>query len=338
MQHGLDRKLLQHSRGIACIIDMTVRVAHDSDKHALFAPPAAFYITCNPFASDPRLVPIDGNPVVAMLSPELTRLLSYVVLATAAAAFAATAWRNARSTHFRPAQYHLYLFGLVLTRVLWRGRVVGRMSLPATGGAVVVSNHRSPVDPAFVALACLRSVSWMVAGEYFSVPVFGTMLKTLDSIPTRRGGIDTAAVKQTIRAARNGGVVGVFPEGRINTTDELLLPLRSGAVLIALEARVPIVPCYIEGSPYDPKVFYRFLVKPAKTTITVGPVLDISAYYDRKDDRNVHDELTRLVGREIAKLAGRPDYVPQMVGRRRGAAVADAAVVEDADVIATAES
>jgi 1-acyl-sn-glycerol-3-phosphate acyltransferase len=252
-----------------------------------------------------------------MFSPEFTRDFSITVVLAAAISIVVVGWQNARRTGFKPSQYPIYFFGLALTRILWRARVIGRMKLPPHGGAVIVSNHRGPIDPAFVGLACLGRVRWMVAREYFNVPLFGRMLKLLEAIPTRRGGIDTAAVKQTIRSARDGDYVGVFPEGRINDTNRLLLSLRNGAALIALEAQVPIVPCYIEGSPYDPKNMYGFFLRAAKTTITVGRPIDILEYRDRADSRDVHNELTQRIGQAIAALAGRPDYVPELVSRRQ---------------------
>lgn len=252
-----------------------------------------------------------------MLSPVATYWLAVAAFVVIVWATGTAIWRNARATGFSVAQYPLYLVGYVLTRVLWRARIVGRLELPRDRGALIACNHRGPVDPSFVALACLRQVHWMVAKEYFAVPIFGGWLRTLKAIPTRRGGIDTEAVKQTIRAAKAGGLVGVFPEGRINTTSDLLLPLRSGAVMMALEARVPVVPCYIEGSPFDEKLFYSFLWKPAKTTLTVGRAIDLAEYYERADDRDAWDEITRRIGREIARLAGRPDYEPQLVSRNR---------------------
>lgn len=252
-----------------------------------------------------------------MLSPDSTRVFSVIVVLFAMTFFVFAVWNNARRTRFRPGQYPIYLFGLMMTRLLWRARVVGRLDIPYQGGAVIVSNHRGPMDPAFVALACLSRVRWMVAREYFSVPVFGAMLRTLESVPTRRGGIDTDAVKQTIRAARGGDLVGVFPEGRINDTDQLLLPLRNGAAMIAMQARVPIIPCYIEGSPYDKNSFYSFFFKPARTKISIGPRLEISEFYDRADNRDAQTEVTRRIGRAIAALAGQDDFEPEVTAVRR---------------------
>lgn len=252
-----------------------------------------------------------------MFSAAATHNLAIGVFVAAAAAVVLLVWRDVRQTGFLPSQYPLYWFGYPLTRILWRAKVVGRMELPLGSGALIACNHGGPMDPTFVALACLRAVRWMVAREYFAVPVFGTMLKMTGAIPTRRGGIDTAAIKETIRSAKAGSIVGVLPEGKINITDQLLLPLRTGAALIALEARVPIVPCYIHDSPYDPRVFYRFFFMRSNTTITVGKPIDITPYLDRGDDHDVQEELTRRIGREIAALAGQPNYEPELVSRRR---------------------
>jgi 1-acyl-sn-glycerol-3-phosphate acyltransferase len=255
-----------------------------------------------------------------MLSPALTQILSIAVIVGAAVIAFVLACIDAHRSGFTPVQYPIYFLGYWLTRVLWRTRIVGNRDLPATG-LVLVANHRSPVDPTFLALAFRRPARWLVAGEYFRVPVFGWMLRKLQAIPTRRAGIDTAAVKQAIRLARAGSHVGVSPEGRLNVTDRLLLPLRNGASLIALEAGVPVVPCYIDGSPYDPTNFYSFVYRPAKVTITIGRPIDVSEYSERDDARDAHNELTRRIGREIAALAGRPDYEPELVSRRRNGEV-----------------
>jgi 1-acyl-sn-glycerol-3-phosphate acyltransferase len=244
-------------------------------------------------------------------------MLAVGVLLAEAALLAWVAWRTAAKSHFRPKHYPIYLVGQFLTRTLWRARVVGRMRWVKNQGAVVVCNHRGPIDPAFVGLACDGPVHWMVAKEYFGFPFFGTMLRYLETVPTGRRGIDTAATKQILRYAGSGEMVGVFPEGRINTTDRVLLPGYTGAVVIALKARVPIVPCHISGSPNDPKSPYGFLFQRAQTVLRVGSPIDLTPYFDRADDRDVQEELTRRVLRAIATLAGRPDYEPELIARRR---------------------
>jgi len=215
---------------------------------------------------------------------------------------------------FTPLQLPLYLFNQFMSRVIWRAAVDGRVIRPPGQGVVIVCNHRSPIDPAFIALACDRQVHWMVAREYCKHPLVGWALKILQVIPTGRGGVDTAATKLALRYVQQGELVGMFPEGRINDTADLMLPGRPGAALIALKARVPVVPCHITGSPFKGNIF-GFLFMTAKARLRVGQPIDLSEYYGREGQREVLEELTKRFMREIARLAGVPDYEPKLAGK-----------------------
>jgi 1-acyl-sn-glycerol-3-phosphate acyltransferase len=118
-----------------------------------------------------------------------------------------------------------------------------------------------------------------------------------------------------VRYAARGDLVGVFPEGRINDTDRVLLPGRPGAALIALRANVPVVPCYVTGSPYD-GTSWGFFFMPARTHVIVGKPIDMSEYYDHHPDRELLETITRRFLIEIAKLAGVPNYKPELAGRK----------------------
>jgi 1-acyl-sn-glycerol-3-phosphate acyltransferase len=212
------------------------------------------------------------------------------------------------------AQSVCYGLNVLVARVLWGAR--GDRSLPAPPGrgAVIVCNHRSPADPSFIQIATYRPVRWMVAREFCRAPAYGWLLRLANVIPTGRGGIDTAAIREAIRHAHDGGLLGVFPEGRINPGETLLLPGRPGAALIALKARVPVIPCYLEGAPYAGTIV-RSLLRSDKVTVRFGQPMDLSPYYGREREREVLEELTRRFLREIARLAGHPDYEPQLAGR-----------------------
>lgn len=244
-----------------------------------------------------------------------THVLAIGVLSAAVLVLVVWAIVCYRRTQYTLAQAPLYLLNLALTRVLWRCQVSGPLPVPDGQGAIIVSNHISGVDPLFIAMSTNRSVHWMVAKEYFNHPAVGWGFRILQAIPVGRAGIDTAATKLSIRYAQKGELVGIFPEGRINDTGQLLLPGRPGAAMIALKARVPVVPCYVQGSPYDGDPFHSFLM-PAKVRVRVGEPIDLSPYYGQEHDRGVQEELTRRFLTEIAKLAGQPDYQPQLAGRR----------------------
>ncbi len=203
----------------------------------------------------------------------------------------------------------------LLNRILWRTTVNRPLPIDDDKGAIIIANHTSSFDPMFIAMTSGRLVHWMVAKEYCVDWRLGWFFKLLKQIPTGRGGVDSAAIKHAIRLASEGELVGMLPEGRINTTSELLLPGRPGAVLVALRARVPIVPCYIQGAPYGGTMLGPFL-RPAHVRVAVAGPIDLSEYYDRDKDPELMAELTKHCLSAIAKLAGRDDFVPQVAGRR----------------------
>jgi 1-acyl-sn-glycerol-3-phosphate acyltransferase len=127
--------------------------------------------------------------------------------------------------------------------------------------------------------------------------------------------MDTAATKSAIRSLREGAWVGMLPEGRINMGEELMLPGRPGAVVIALKAKAPILPCFIYGSPYD-RTPWSPLFMSARAELRVGEMIDLSDYQDRVNDRELVAELMLRCLRAMAKLAGRPDFEPQLAGRQ----------------------
>ena len=214
-----------------------------------------------------------------------------------------------------PSQWLLYYFNLLLVRVLWRAEVSGRLTLPQGQGAVIICNHRSSVDPCFIQLAAgHRVVHWMVAQIYGEGTLIDRLMKTLEIIPVRRRSSDVAPTKAAIRLASEGGLVGMLPEGSINRTDQFMLPVRPGAVLVALKARVPILPCCLEGVPYH-DVPWRPILMRARVRLKVGELLDLSEYYGREREDGVLAQLTLDCVREIAKLAELDEFQPQMAGR-----------------------
>jgi len=251
-----------------------------------------------------------------MFSPQGTTLLATVVLTMMGSAVILYAVILLRRSPFNLLQSALFGFNYLMTRILWRARVVGEFPLADGEGGVIVSNHRCPADPSFVYLMTSRTVHWMVAREYCEHPAGAWFFRATESIPVGRGGVDTAATKMAIRYVGRGGLVGLFPEGKLNTTDQVLLPGRRGAAMIALKARAAVVPCYIDGSPFDGSIL-GCLFMPAKVEIRIGPRIDLSEYFDRHPDRQILETLTRRFLTEIARLAGCPDYEPQLAGRGR---------------------
>ena len=210
----------------------------------------------------------------------------------------------------------MWTINYVIAKGMWRTKLENPLPVRSGQGAVIVANHRSGIDPCLIQVSVRRVVYWMVAREYVQAKFIGSVLRALQVIPVGRGGVDTAATKLAIRLAQEGGLVGMFPEGQINqTTDQLLLPGRPGAALVALKARVPIIPVYIEGAPYDGTPTGSLKMR-ANVRVRFGEPIDLSPYFDREREDGVTQEITKLAMREMAKLAGHPEFEPQLAGRR----------------------
>lgn len=252
-----------------------------------------------------------------MLPPGLTNTLStclMLLLCVATLAWlAAYLYRNCESL----AQWPLLLAQMFYSRIVWRATINGPFPVADGQGAVIVCNHRNAYDPILLHLANRRPgpVCWMVAREYIEGPLLSRLAKALNIISVGRGGIDTKATKAAIRFAEQGRMVGMFPEGRINLTDDLMLPARPGAAMVALRAGVPVIPCYIEGAPQAGSLLAP-LFSIAKARVVVGEPIDLSQYTERKNNRETQLKLTLRMMREIALLAGCDDFKPRLAGRR----------------------
>ena len=156
-------------------------------------------------------------------------------------------------------------------------------TVPAKGAALVVANHRSPVDPLLMHAAASfqaegrseRIIEWLTAREYAKIggPV-GWICDVARSIPVDRGGNDMAAVKEAMKRLKNGHVVGIFPEGKINTGSGLL-EFNPGLAFIAARSRVPVIPAYIDDAPAGSSMVEPF-VTPTRSRVTFGEPLDFT--------------------------------------------------------------
>jgi 1-acyl-sn-glycerol-3-phosphate acyltransferase len=221
---------------------------------------------------------------------------------------------SARKSNYTAGQFLVLTYGFLTARILWRALPPKRLAVPSDSGAVIVCNHRGPFDPMFVQLATDRLAYWLVAREYCENPAMAWFFRICNAIPVGRAGVDTAATKMAIRCAEKGQLVGMFPEGRLNTTRELLLPGRPGAALVALKAKVPVIPCYVSGQPCGKSILGTLFLS-AHVRIHVGDPIDLSAYHGRENDRETLNAVTRLFLSEMAKLAGHPEFQPRLAGR-----------------------
>jgi 1-acyl-sn-glycerol-3-phosphate acyltransferase len=163
--------------------------------------------------------------------------------------------------------YRAYqIAGLVvkpLMRFWFRMRVEGAENVPAEGPVILAANHRSNVDPVLVASAIKRPVSFMSKSELFVGPL-GWILHLIDQFPVHRGSIDRAALRHSSAVVADGGVLGLFAEGRRG--DGSFSTIQEGLAYIVLREPCPVVPVAIFGTE---RVQRRFGWLPLATPVRI---------------------------------------------------------------------
>ncbi len=132
----------------------------------------------------------------------------------------------------------------------WRFDVRGFEHVPRRGGAVIASNHTSFFDYFTVGHEGYyrygRPVRIMARESLFRMPVFGFLMRRAEHIPVHRSsGGD--ALRSAVTALEEGELVLVLPEQTISRSFELL-PFKTGAVRMAAQAGVPIIPAISWGT------------------------------------------------------------------------------------------
>lgn len=136
----------------------------------------------------------------------------------------------------------------LFSRIFWRLEHIGVENIPTNSGLIVAANHQSYGDPFWMALPIRRPIRFLAWSEAFSWPVVGKAIRLFGAWPLQIEGSDPAAIRRSLTWLRDGGVVVIFPEGGRGLSDGSMVRMKGGAVRMALEAGVPILPVTIRGA------------------------------------------------------------------------------------------
>ncbi len=188
-------------------------------------------------------------------------------------------------------------------------RVRGRGRVPRRGGAVIVSNHVSFMDPVAVGVAAPRPIAFLARHSLYLSPAFGRLILGLNAYPLPRENASTGAIKRALKLLAAGWAVLVFPEGT-RSPDGTVRAFHGGLALLAAKARVPVIPAAVRGA-FEAWPRGRLFPRPGKVTVAFGPLI---LYDDRTD---TYDSFTERVARAVGALAG---HAPAASGTAPGVA------------------
>lgn len=130
-------------------------------------------------------------------------------------------------------------------RFLYRPEVKGIDNIPG-GGVVLVGNHTKWLDPIMIVACTNRQVHFLAKDSLFKGLV-GYIVRGMGAIPVNRKTHDKEALCSAKNCLKNGCVVGVFPEGTINRTNDVVMPFKIGAVKMSYDTDSFLVPFVIKG-------------------------------------------------------------------------------------------
>lgn len=171
-------------------------------------------------------------------------------------------------------------------------QVYGLENIPESGPAIVAGNHTSFLDPPLIGAAMKRPVSFMAKAELFKVPLLGQFLRAVNTFPVHRGAADRSAIRSALEVVGRGDILGLFPEGTRNHTEELLPP-QKGVASIALRSNAPVIPVGITGTSRDDR--QRHPVRRPVIDIRFGPPVDLDDLRTDRLGKHILTEASRRV-------------------------------------------
>lgn len=207
----------------------------------------------------------------------------------------------------------LYLVERLYVAFMFRWRANGRCPYPESSGALILSNHRSPLDPMLAWMnshlryeeqaRSIRVIGYLMAREYYEQPgLTGWISRAMQSIPVERDGRDMRPTREAIRRLERGDLIGIFPEGGIHNGDGLRAA-NSGIAFLALKAGVPIIPVYIHGVPKTESMVAPFYT-PSRVRVTYGAPIDLSPWQGQRKSQELLQALTDALMCKLADLGG----------------------------------
>ena len=157
--------------------------------------------------------------------------------------------------------------GYPIFLLLYRPEFEGRNNIPKSGSVILAGNHTNNLDAAIMLAGPTRVVHMLAKKELFKSKISNAFFRSMGCIPADRKIHDENAKSEAIEVLKNNEVIGIFPEGTVNRTNDIILPFKYGAVSFAKKTGAYIIPFTITGKY---KLFRRSIKitygKPYKVT------------------------------------------------------------------------
>lgn len=179
----------------------------------------------------------------------------------------------------------------ILTKIVYRTKLIGKENIPAEGAAIICPNHVHAFDAPIIVSNTKRIINVLAKEELLKNKFLKWLASKTAVYPIKRDSADMHAIKTSLKLLKNKELLLIFPEGTRNGL-ERGLPVKNGPMAIAIKANVPIIPIGIKGS------FKAF----SKITINIGKPIYYDEYKDKVNDKEVVTKLTEDLMKEVVRL------------------------------------
>lgn len=171
-------------------------------------------------------------------------------------------------------------------KLLFDIRVNGLENIPEEN-YILIGNHKSIFDIPLLIISIPNEIHFMAKKEVFDNKLVNNIFSKMGAFPVNRDKVDISAIKTSLRLLKDNEVIGIFPEGTRNKTDEILLPFKPGTSMLASKSKKLIVPFGINGE-------YKFR---EKIDLNIGEPIDINEIEKEKQNEYLEEKVKRLIVR-----------------------------------------
>lgn len=198
--------------------------------------------------------------------------------------------------------------GRAILNVRWDVHVHGAEHVPTTGPVLLASNHIGALDGPLLVAVAPRMVHALVKHEMFDGRT-GPLLRALGQIKVERHDIDPAAVKGAVRVLRDGGVVGIYPEGTRGSGEVAHAHL--GFAYLAMVTGAQVVPVANLGTRDPGGSTSSMPGRGSRMDVVFGPGVDVAKTpWPRR--RGVVEPLAEQLRQRLARHV---EYAVELTGR-----------------------
>ena len=136
--------------------------------------------------------------------------------------------------------------GTWIFKLIYQPKIEGLENIPNEGRILLAGNHTKWLDPLLIIASSKRQVHFLAKDELFHGAT-KFIVEKMGCIPVNRRIHDKDALENTYRFLENDLCIGIFPEGTINRTDDIIMPFKMGAVKACSKTNSKLVPFVITG-------------------------------------------------------------------------------------------